>query len=204
MRKIQLLTIFLLLTGVAAWAQLRTIGEGTEIKVRTDVAVPAHPTAGAVYTATVSDDIPDTSGAIAVPRGSRARLIATPTNDGKDTLLDLRSVTVNGRRYDLTSAGGGKSTGSSGLGANTRTAKYVGGGAAVGAVLGALLGGGKGAAIGALAGGGAGAGAQVLTGKKKGIPAETQLSYKLAQPLTLRPYAAPRSNSLQKRSAQQQ
>jgi hypothetical protein len=67
-----------------------------------------------------------------------------------------------------------------------------------------LLGGGKGAAIGALAGGGAGAGAQVLTGKKKGIPAETQLTYKLAQPLTLRPYGGARSGGLQHRSAQQQ
>src|ERR1051325_1492697 len=164
MRKIQLLTIFLLLTGMAAWAQLRTIGEGTEIKVRTDTAVPAHPTAGAVYTATVSDDVPGTSGAVVIPRGSRARLGAAPTNDGKETLRDLRPVTVNGRRYDLSAAGGGKSTGSAGIGANTRTAKYVGGGAAVGAVLGALLGGGKGAAIGALVGGAGGAGAQVLTG----------------------------------------
>jgi hypothetical protein len=203
MRKLQLLTIFLLLAGLSARAQTRTIGEGTEIKVRTDTAIPAHPTSGAVYTATVSDDVPGTAGNIAIPRGSRARLVATPTNDGKDTVLDLRSVTVNGRRYDLAAAGGGKSTGSSGLGANTRTAKYVGGGAAVGAVLGALLGGGKGAAIGALAGGGAGAGAQVLTGKKKGIPAETQLSYKLAQPLQLRPVAA-RSSGLQKRPAPHQ
>ena len=186
MRKIKFLTIFLLLAGLAAWGQTRTLSEGTQIKVRTDTAIPAHPTAGAVYTATVSDDVPDTSGNIAIPRGSRARLIAEPTNDGDDTVLDLRSVSVGGTRYDLAAAGGGKSTGGAGLGANTRTAKYVGGGAAVGAVLGALFGGGKGAAIGALAGGGAGAGAQVLTGKKKGLPAETQLSYKLAQNLTLR------------------
>ena len=204
MRQIRFLTIFLLLAGVAAWAQTATIGEGTEIKVRTDTAIPAHPTSGAVYTATVSDDVPATSGNIAIPRGSRARLVATPANDGKDMILDLRSVTANGRTYSLAAAGGGKSTGSSGLGANKRTAKYVGGGAAVGAVLGALLGGGKGAAIGALAGGGAGAGAQVLTGKKKGIPAETQLSYKLAQPLTLRPVAAHRKSGMQTRSAQQQ
>ena len=203
MRNIKLLTVFLLLTSLAAWAQTRTISEGTEIKARTDTAIPAHPTSGAVYTATISDDVPDTSGSIAIPRGSRARLVATPTDDGKDTLLDLRSVTVNGKRYDLAAAGGGKSTGSAGLGANKRTAKYVGGGAAVGAVLGALLGGGKGAAIGALVGGAGGAGAQVLTGKKKGIPAETQLSYKLAQPLTLRPVAA-RPSGLQKRPAQKQ
>jgi hypothetical protein len=199
MKNIKFATIFLLLASLAAWAQTRTLSEGTEIKVRTDTAVPAHPTAGAAYTATVSDDVPDTSGSIAIPKGSRARLVATPANDGKDMLLDLRSVTVNGRRYDLAAAGAGKSTGGAGLGANTRTAKYVGGGAAVGAVLGALLGGGKGAAIGALAGGGAGAGAQVLTGKKKGIPAETQLSYKLAQPLTMRPAAARSGTGLQKR-----
>ena len=186
MRKIKLLTTFLLLAGLPAWAQTRTLSEGTEIKVRTDTAIPAHPTAGAAYTATVSDDVPDTSGSIAIPRASRARLVAQPTNVGNDTVLDLQSVTVGHTRYNLASAGGGKNAGGAGLGANTRTAKYVGGGAAVGAVLGALLGGGKGAAIGALAGGGAGAGAQVLSGKKKGLPAETQLSYKLAQNLTLR------------------
>ena len=78
-------------------------------------------------------------------------------------------------------------TGGAGLGANKRTAKYVGGGAAIGAVLGALAGGGKGAAIGALIGGGGGAGAQVYTGRKKEIPAETELKFKLAQDLQLRP-----------------
>jgi hypothetical protein len=201
MRSMRFLTIFLLLAGLAAWAQTRTLGEGTEIKVRTDTAIPAHPAAGAVYTAAVSDDVPGTSGNIAIPRGSRARLVAVPTDNGKDALLDLRSVTVNGRRYDLTAAGGGKSTGGAGLGANTRTAKFVGGGAVIGTVLGAIFGGGKGAAIGALAGGAAGAGAQVLTGKKKGIPAETQLTYKLAQPLTMRPVAA-RASGVQKRPAQ--
>ncbi len=193
MRKLSILLTFLLLAGLAAWAQTRTLSEGTDIKVRTDTAIPAHPTSGAVYTATVSDDVPDMSGNVAIPRGSRARLVATPTDNGKDTLLDLRSVIINGRGYNLTAAG--KSTGSSGLGANKRTAKYVGGGAAVGAVLGALLGGGKGAAIGALVGGAGGAGAQVLTGKKKGIPAETQLSYKLAQSLSLRPVATSRTRS---------
>ena len=92
-------------------------------------------------------------------------------------------VTVNGKRYELTAPG--KNSTSQGLGANKRTAKYVGGGAAVGAVLGALLGGGKGAAIGAILGGAGGAGAQVYTGRKKEIPAETELNYKLAQDLEM-------------------
>lgn len=199
MTKIKIACISLLLVSLGAWAQTRTLSEGTEIKVRTDTAIPAHPTSGARYTASVSEDVPDTSGAIAIPRGSGATLVAEPTNDGKDTVLDLRTVAVDGTTYSLTAAGDGKSSGGAGLGANKRTAKYVGGGAAVGAVLGALLGGGKGAAIGALAGGGAGAGAQVLTGKKKGLPAETPLSYKLAQPLTLRPVAQRSTGGLQKR-----
>ena len=67
------------------------------------------------------------------------------------------------------------------------TVKYVGGGAAIGAVLGALLGEDKGAAIGALVGGAGGAGAQVYRGRKKEIPAETELSFKLAEVLQLRP-----------------
>ena len=66
-----------------------------------------------------------------------------------------------------------KSSAPGGLGANKRTGKYVGGGAAIGAVLGAILGGGKGAAVGAILGGAGGAGAQVYTDKNKEIPAET-------------------------------
>jgi hypothetical protein len=186
MKKVISLALFVSLIGAASWAQRHTLSEGTEIKVRTDTPIPAHPTAGARYTATVSDDVPSASGGVAIPKGSRAALVASPTNDGKDSLLDLHSVAVGGRAYLLEAAGGGKNTGTSTLGANRRTAKYVGGGAVVGTLLGALLGGGKGAAIGALAGGAAGAGTQVYTGKKRGIPAETQLTYKVAQPLTMR------------------
>lgn len=185
-----------------ATAQTSTVPAGTEIKVRTDTTIPATPPAGASYSASVSDDVPNTSGGVAIPKGSRARLVATKSPDGKDTVLDLRSVTVGSRRYNLV-AGGGKSEGTGTLGANKRTAKYVGGGAVVGAVLGALLGGGKGAAIGAVLGGGAGAGAQVLTGKKKGIPAETQLTYKTAQELSLQSAYAPSNGSLKKRPASQ-
>ena len=119
------------------------------------------------------------------------QLVAVPSADGKDTNLDLRSVTINSQRYVLTTQTSSKNSTAGGLGANKRTAKYVGGGAAVGAVVGALLGGGKGAAIGALVGGAGGAGAQVFTGRKKQLPAETELSFKLAQDLQLRPVSRP-------------
>jgi hypothetical protein len=176
-----LLAIVAILLASSAWAQ--TLPKDSEIKVRTDTSIPAKPPANAKYAASISDDVTDSSGSVVIPRGSRAQLVAV--QNGNDTTLDLHSVTVNGKRYVLTAQG--KSSAHGGLGANQRTAKYVGGGAAVGAVLGALLGGGKGAAIGALAGGGAGAGAQVYTGRKKEIPAETELKYKLAQDLEMRP-----------------
>src|SRR5712691_1530244 len=116
---------FLLLLTISAFAQTnRVIPEGTEIKVRTDSAIPAKPAAGSAYSATVSQHVQDSSGATLIPRGSPARLVAV--KNGNDTTLDLRSVTIDGRRYAITGAGGKSTPG--GLGANKRTAKYVGGG----------------------------------------------------------------------------
>src|SRR5580765_4819409 len=180
-RKMLLATLLTLLTATVVSAQqTNTLPQGTEIKVRTDTSIPAKPADNARYTATVSKDVNDSSGNIIIPHGSRARLVAIPSSDGKDTTLDLRSVTINGKSYLMQAAGQSSGGAPGGLGANKRTGIYVGGGAAVGAILGALLGGGKGAAIGAVVGGAGGAGTQVLTGKKKDIPAETELSYKLA------------------------
>lgn len=184
--KLLFATVAILLAS-SAWAQ--TLPKDTEIKVRTDTAIPAKPEANSHYSGSISNDVTDSSGNVAIPRGSRAQLVAVP--NGNDTTLDLRSVNVNGKHYLLTTQD--KSSSPEGLGANKRTAKYVGGGAAVGAVLGALLGGGKGAAIGALVGGAGGAGAQVYTGRKKEIPAETELKYKLAQDLEMQP--ASRTNA---------
>lgn len=73
-----------------------------------------------------------------------------------------------------------------GVGANKRTGKFVGGGAALGAIVGAIAGGGKGAAIVAVAGAGAGAGAQIITrGKEVHVPPETVLRFQLDRPLRL-------------------
>jgi hypothetical protein len=196
-RNVAISSMFLLSTLAFGQRTMHTLASGTTIKVRTDTAVPAKPAPNTRFSATVSDDVMDNSGAVVIPRNSRASLVAIPSEDGKDTTLDLRSVRVQGRSYELVA--GGKSSGGEGLGANKRTGMYVGGGAAVGAVLGALMGGGKGAAIGAMLGGAGGAGAQVLTGKKKAIPAETELSYKLAQDVQMRPAARATSTGMQQR-----
>jgi len=194
------LVLMLLATGALAQSS-HVLPQGTDIKVRTDSSIPAKPPANARYTATVSNDITDSSGSVLIPKGARATLVAVPNSDGKDTTLDLRSVNINGQRFLLEAQGKSQSSAPGGLGMNSRTGKYVGGGAAVGAVLGALLGGGKGAAIGAIVGGAGGAGAQVYTGRNKELPAETQLSYKLAQDLQLRPIGRS-GNGLEQRPPQ--
>jgi hypothetical protein len=59
------------------------------------------------------------------------------------------------------------------------TAIRTGGGAALGAIIGGIAGGGKGAAIGTIVGGGAGAGSKVITGSKQvKLPVGTELLIK--------------------------
>lgn len=72
-------------------------------------------------------------------------------------------------------------------GKGKRTAVLAGGGAALGGLIGGLAGGGKGAAIGLAAGGGAGAGGAAFTGNKDIVlPAESDITFELSQPLDLK------------------
>ena len=174
----------LLVTATLAMAQVRTIGAGTTIEVRTNETIDAKRSDGQVFSGVVNQDVMDASGRLAIPRGSEAELIVRRIS-GNELSLDLDSVTVNGQRYVLAAAETrlGEER-RDGIGANSRTAKYTGGGAALGAIIGAIAGGGKGAAIGALAGAGAGAGTQVLTrGKSVKVPAESLLTFRLEQSL---------------------
>lgn len=62
----------------------------------------------------------------------------------------------------------------------------IGGGAALGAIIGAIAGGGKGAAIGAGAGGAAGTGVAAATGGKPTVvPVETLIAFRLNTPVTI-------------------
>jgi hypothetical protein len=65
-------------------------------------------------------------------------------------------------------------------------AAKIGGGAALGAIIGAIAGGGKGAAIGAGAGGAAGTGTVLATrGKPAVLPSETKISFRLNNTVTV-------------------
>jgi hypothetical protein len=90
--------------------------------------------------------------------------------------LNLVSVTVRGKTVDLNTQTVSRESSSRG----NRTAKVAGGTAALGAVIGAIAGGGKGAAIGAGAGAATGLGVEVLTrGQRVKIPSETRLTFVL-------------------------
>jgi hypothetical protein len=100
-------------------------------------------------------------------------------------VLDMQSMTVSGRRYLVSTTDLRKDTGT-GIGKNKRTAETVGGGAALGTIIGAIAGGAKGAAIGVLVGAAGGAGVQVLNkGKYVRVPAERLLTFTLNKPASL-------------------
>ena len=132
-------------------------------------------------------DVIGADGGVAIPKGSNATLIVREAIDqGKvqgqsEIVLDLASVEVDGRRYELQTKDIAK-VGKQGVGKNKRTLKFIGGGAALGTIIGAVAGGGAGAAIGAGAGGAAGAGLQAATrGKAVSIPSESILNFKLEE-----------------------
>jgi len=170
----------------AANAQNPTaINTGTTIQVRTTQDINTKDADGRIYPGVVDQDVLDNTNNIVIPKGSDVELVVRRTSED-EVALDLDSVTVNGQRYGIdavpTTAGTDRKEG---IGVNKRTGVFVGGGAALGAIIGAIAGGGKGAAIGAGAGAAAGAVGQVLTrGKSVTVPAESLLSFQLAQPLS--------------------
>jgi len=157
-----------------------TVREGTKISVVIDQAVSSKTAKmGQTVTGTVSQDVAS-GGKVVIPRGSAAKLtvssvqasgrLSTPAK----LYLRLRTVTVGGKKYTLSTSSAGRAEGGKGK----RDAGFIGGGAAGGAIIGALAGGGKGAAIGAAAGAGAGTAGAAATGKKEiDLPAETKLVF---------------------------
>jgi len=169
-----------------------TLPAGALIPVRSEETIDAAVAAeGQTYAAEVTRNITDADGAVVIPRGSNAQIIIRSASRGgrikgaSDLVLDLDSVSVEGRRYTLDTQDMIRK-GRDGVGKNRRTAEFTGGGAAIGAIIGAIAGGGKGAAIGAASGAGAGAGTQIVTkGGSIRIPAETILTFRLDSPLQI-------------------
>jgi hypothetical protein len=162
---------------------------GTTITVRLGEALGSKISSpGQSFTATLAAPI-DVAGKTAIPAGAKARGTVTDAKalgkfkGGAVLQIKLHSIVVNGRERAITTSAVSRSE----KGKGKRTAVITGGGAAAGALIGGLAGGGKGAAIGALAGGGAGAAGSAYTGNKDIVlPAESAVSFKLEAPLEVK------------------
>jgi len=155
---------------------------GTQIVIRMiDSADSARDQLGKIYHASVDRPVL-LDGQTIIPRGADAVVALVDLQQsghlaGRSMLgLDLRSISVDGRTWDLASTSVSQASSSR----TARSAKVIGGTAALGAIIGAIAGGGRGAAIGAGSGAALGTGVQVLTsGQRVKIPAETRLSFTL-------------------------
>jgi len=169
-----------------------TIPDGTVLQVRMiDTIDSATNQPGDRFRATL--DAPVTiDDQVVIPHGADlegrvAELKSAGHFAGKPAIaLQLVAVSMNGRRYSLHTnqyAREGKSRG-------TNTAEKVGGGAALGTIIGAIAGGGKGAAIGGVIGAAGGGGVQAASKAPSiHVPSEALVSFTLESPLTVTPVA---------------
>jgi hypothetical protein len=160
-----------------------TIPAGTEVYIRTIDSMDSQTShTNQTFRASLDKDVIVDNQTV-IPRRSDVSLKVTEVQSaGKlsgtsqvkvqlDRLfIGKESYTVTSNTFEQTGSSEGK-----------KAARNVGIGAAAGAVLGGILGGGKGAVIGAGAGGGGGA--VISKGEQVKISSETQLMFKLENPL---------------------
>jgi BON domain-containing protein len=134
----------------------------------------------------------EVDGRVVVPAG--AEVVGRVAEDksaghfaGKSKIaLELTRMTFHGHSYSLVTDQYNRE----GTSRGKRTAATIGGGSALGAVIGAIAGGGKGAAIGAVAGAGAGTAVQGATkGQQVKVEPEAVLAFRLQDPVTVRPWS---------------
>jgi len=162
---------------------------GTSLVVRMGNTIDTKSAnAGDTFTGTLARSVA-VGDDIAIPAGASVTgTVVESKSPGKfkgegDLVVSLTSIDVNGipttiqtSNYTQTVKGKGK-----------RSAVMTGGGAGGGALIGGLAGGGKGALIGGLLGAGAGAAGSAFTGNKDlQIPAESAVTFKLANSITVK------------------
>ena len=181
-------------TPTAARAAGRPTGSASEIPAGTPLVLrmiddvdSTRDTVGQTFRASVDEAIAVGERTV-VPRGADVvvKLVEDKQSgriSGKTELtLDVVSVMVNGRMTDVRTEEVTRESASR----TGKTGQVVGGTAALGAIIGAIAGGGKGAAIGAVSGAAAGGAVQVMTkGERVRIPSETRLTFALQQPLRI-------------------
>lgn len=171
--------------GAQVAGQPVTVPQGSLLRIRINEGLDSkHTQPGTPFDAVVLNDVV-ADGAVAIPRGASVQGTVVDAKSGGlikghgELALKLNQVTLSGRTFPINSdvwsvngeGKGGQTVGSAvGLGA-------------VGALIGAVAGGGAGAAIGAGAGAAAGVGASAASGSRQVlIPSEAILTFHLASP----------------------
>lgn len=165
-----------------------TLPAHTAIRVTLDQSLASnHSRPGEHFDATVSDAVV-ADGKVVIPQGSHVegmvmdaeksgRLVGRPR-----LLLELQTVQVDGQSYDVRTMPDQRI----GRGHKKHNFTWIAGGAAGGALIGAVAAGGTGALIGGPVGAGAGTTVALLRGKRDiKLPAETQLKFELSEPATI-------------------
>jgi hypothetical protein len=163
-----------------------TIPRGTELRVSVDQTLSsATAQSGDAFDATLLSPV-RADGQTIIPVNARVKgHVVDAKSSGRLSgvarlAITLDSVEINHRSYDIQT----DTLARSGSSHKKRDIVAIGGGSALGAIIGGIAGGGKGAAIGAAAGAGAGTAGAAATGKKDvTLPAETTLAFRLEAPV---------------------
>lgn len=174
-----------------------TLPAGTIVPVRiTETLDSKTAQSNDVFHGSLAGDL-GTQGVIAIPHGApvMGRIVdareAAHFKGNSLLSIELTELDARGKKITLVTDTYSKE----GAGRGKNTAEKTGGGAALGAIIGALAGGGKGAAIGGLAGAGAGAGVNAATrGQQTVIPTETLINFRLQSPITITVTIPPAGN----------
>jgi hypothetical protein len=171
----RVLTITAVLLALSTWV-LAQIPAGSHIPVRLTTSLSSGTArAGQTWEGTVARDVV-VNGKTVAKAGTPARgVVASAKSSGRlhaPGVLSVRLTSVGDQAVHTAAVGRkGKSHTKSNV-------TKIGGGAAAGAIIGGIAGGGKGAAIGSLAGGGAGTGVAAATGKQEAVlPAESVVTF---------------------------
>ena len=180
-----------------------TVETGTVMRARMNSTISSKTAVvGSTFTSTVTEPVYSSTGVVVIPTGStltgRVTSVRKAAKGGEPGQIDVSFVSVrlpNGRTRSingsLTELESGKTrsdnegTASAGKMKN-RKVIFIGGGAAGGAVLGAIVGGGKATAIGAILGAGAGfLGERFMKGSEAEVKSGTEFSVYLNQAIAM-------------------
>jgi len=187
--------------------RLFSVPAGTRFRARINDDLSSKTSrVGQTFTATVTEPVYSSTGAIVVPEGStltgRVDAVRPAAKGGKPGTIDVSfrrlrtpngtSRIINGTMTDLQSDDAKTDVEGTASGDRMKHRKliFIGGGGAGGAILGAAIGGGKGALIGGLLGAGGGYLGQKLTkGEEAEVRSGTEFGVYLNQAISLPKFA---------------